>query len=119
MITLGLIEDSKMEFERWSDLAEKSTIECQIIWFRNPDEFLQSDQSVDILIVDRSLESEAGEIDIITSGIIKDIKAKYSGPTVYSSECPLFKDERHLFDLALKGKRIKSIEVLMDKLGLG
>lgn len=117
-MNIGLIEDSKMEFQRWEDLAEKSGLDCNILWFKDPQAFLNSNASLDILIVDRSIEGEGEEIDIITSGIIEEIKKKFKGPTVYSSACPLFKDERHFFDLALRGKKIKSIETLLEKLGM-
>ena len=115
---IGLIEDSKLEFRRWEGLAEKSDADCIILWFSDPQSFLASNEPLDILIVDRTIEGKGEDIDIITSGLINDIKEKFKGPTVYSSECPLFKDERHLFDLALKGKKIRSIEALLEKLGM-
>ena len=115
---IGLIEDSRLEFRRWEILAEKSKYECEILWFSSPQAFLDSIDSLDVLVVDRSFEGISGSSDIITSGLINEIKEKFKGPTVYSSECPLFKDERHLFDLELKGKKIKSIEALLEKLGM-
>ena len=108
-LVIGLIEDSKIEFRRWEGLVETSEEDCIILWFSDPQSFLASNEKLDILVVDRSFEGKGGDIDIITSGLINKIKEKFKGPTVYSSECPLFKDERHPVSythLTLPTKRI-------------
>lgn len=118
MIIIGLIEDSKFEYQKWQFLAESSEIPCEIRWFEKPEDFLSSAESFDLLILDRSFEIGDRTVDIVTSGYLRKIRDRFDGPLVYASDAPLFKDEREFFAKALPGKSIKSIPKLLKSLGI-
>ena len=118
MIKIGLIEDSKYEYQKWQFLAENSEIPCEIKWFETPEIFLASSERYDLIVVDRTFEMDGSTIDLVTSGFLQKIKDHFDGPVVYSSDAPLFKDERELFAKSLSGKKIKSIPNLLKSLGI-
>ena len=118
MVTIGLIEDSKFEYLKWKFLAENAEITCQILWFNSIDAYFQNVHKIDILVVDRCIETKTGIIDIIASGSLEKIKENFHGPIVYSSNATVFKDERAYFNKIIHNKKLISLDKLIKSLGL-
>ena len=84
--TVAILDDEEIVFEIWRSFLLGLDLQIHPVWISNLQEFFNWQQPLDLIIIDRLLDSEEdGNIDLLADGQVHRVKAQYQGPLILSS----------------------------------